>query len=52
MWDFFRFKDNEKYKNKNNSKKGDEEKADDDHHNSFELSNEKPKKHFFGCRFP
>jgi len=25
MWDFFRFKDNENYKNKNNSRKGDEE---------------------------
>lgn len=52
MWDFFRFKDNEKDKNKNNRRKGDEEKADDDHHNSFELSNENQKNIFSVADFP
>jgi hypothetical protein len=52
MWDFFRFKDNEKDKNKNNRRKGDEEKADDDHHKSFELSNENQKNIFSVADFP
>jgi hypothetical protein len=52
MWDFFRFKDNEKDKNKNNRRKGDEEKADDDHHNSFELSNENQINIFSVADFP
>jgi hypothetical protein len=30
MWDYFRFKNNEKDNNKNNIRNGEEEKADDD----------------------
>ena len=52
MWDFFRFKDNEKDKNKNNSRKGDEEKDGEDSHNSFELSNENQKNIFSVADFP
>ena len=52
MQDFFRFKDNEKDKNKNNRRKEDEEKAEDDHHNSFELSNENQKNIFSVADFP
>lgn len=52
MWDFFRFKDNEKDKNKNNSRKGDEEKDGEDSHNSFELYNENQKNIFSVADFP
>ncbi|HEU4483363.1 MAG TPA: hypothetical protein VFR65_09950 [Nitrososphaeraceae archaeon] len=52
MWDFFRFKDNEKDKNKNNSRKGDEEKDGEDSHNSFELYNENHKNIFSVADFP
>ena len=54
MWDFFRFKNNEKDNNKNNSRKGEEEKADDDDdfYNSLESSNENQKNIFSIVDFP
>lgn len=54
MWDFFRFKNNEKDNNKNNSRKGEEEKADeeDDFYNSLESSNENQKNIFSIVDFP
>lgn len=54
MWDFFRFKNNEKDNNKNNSRNGKEEKADDDdfYYNSLEFSNENQKNIFSIVDFP
>ena len=52
MWDFFRFKDNEKDKNKNNSRNGYEEKAVDDYHDSLELSNKNQNNIFSISNFP
>jgi hypothetical protein len=53
MWDFFRFKNNEKDNNKNNSRNGEEEKADDDDfYNSLESSNENQKNIFSIVDFP
>lgn len=53
MWDFLRFKNNEKDNNKNNSRNGEEEKADDDDfYNSLESSNENQKNIFSIVDFP
>ena len=54
MWDFFRFKNNEKDNNKNNSRNGEEEKDDDDDdfYNSLESSNENQKNIFSIVDFP
>jgi hypothetical protein len=54
MWDFFRFKNNEKDNNKTNSRKGEEEKDDeeDDFYNSLESSNENQKNIFSIVDFP
>jgi len=55
MWDFSRFKNNEKDNNKNNSRNGKEEKADDDDddfYNSLESSNENQKNIFSIVDFP
>lgn len=55
MWDFFRFKNNEKYNNKNNSGNRKEEKTDDDddfYYNSLEFSNENQKNIFSIVDFP
>jgi hypothetical protein len=52
MWDFFRFKNNEKDNNKNNSRNGEEEKDDDDFYNSLESSNENQKNIFSIVDFP
>lgn len=54
MWDFFRFKNNEKDNNKNNSRNGKEEKTDDDdfYYNSLEFSNENQKNIFSIVDFP
>ena len=53
MWDFFRFKNNEKDNNKNNSRNGKEEKADDDDfYNSLESFNENQKNIFSIVDFP
>lgn len=54
MWDFFRFKNNEKDNNKNNSRNGKEEKVDDDdfYYNSLEFSNENQKNIFSIVDFP
>ena len=53
MWDFFRFKNNEKDNNKNNSRNGEEEKSDDDDfYNSLESSNENQKNIFSIVDFP
>lgn len=55
MWDFFRFKNNEKYNNKNNSGNRKEEKTDDDddfYYNSLEFSNENQKNMFSIVDFP
>ena len=54
MWDFFRFKNNEKDNNKNNNRNGEEEKADDDDdfYNSLESSNENQKNIFSIVDFP
>jgi hypothetical protein len=53
MWDFLRFKNNEKDNNKNNSRNGEEEKADDDDfYNSLESSNENQKNIFSIVYFP
>lgn len=53
MWDFFRFKNNEKDNNKNNSRNGKEEKDDDDDfYNSLESSNENQKNIFSIVDFP
>jgi hypothetical protein len=52
MWDFFRFKNNEKDNNKSNSRNGEEEKGDDDFHNSLEFYNENQKNIFSIADFP
>ena len=54
MWDFFRFKNNEKDSKKNNSRNGEEEKDDDDDdfYNSLESSNENQKNIFSVVDFP
>ena len=55
MWDFFRFKNNEKYNNKNNSgNRKEEEKADVDdlYYNSLEFSTENQKNMFSIVDFP
>ena len=54
MWDFFRFKNNEKDNNKNNIRNGEQEKAadDDDFYNSLESSNENQKNIFSIVDFP
>ena len=52
MWDFFRFKNNEKDNNKNNRRNGEEEKDDDDFYNSLESSNENQKNIFSIVDFP
>ena len=53
MWDFLRFKNNEKDNNKNNSRNGEEEKADDDDfYKSLESSNENQKNIFSIVDFP
>lgn len=54
MWDFFRFKNNEKYNNKNNSGNRKEEKADVDdlYCNSLEFSTENQKNMFSIVDFP
>ena len=53
MWDFLRFKNNEKDNNKNNSRNGEEEKDDDyDFYNSLESSNENQKNIFSIVDFP
>lgn len=54
MWDFFRFKNNEKDNNKNNSRNGEEEKANDhdDFYKSLEFSNENRKNIFSIVDFP
>ena len=52
MWDFFRFKNNEKDNNKSNSRNGEEEKDDDDFHNSLEFYNENQKNIFSIADFP
>ena len=54
MWDFFRFKNNEKYNNKNNSGNRKEEKADVDdlYYNSLEFSTENQKNIFSIVDFP
>jgi len=54
MWDFFRFKNNEKYNNKNNSGNRKEEKADVDdlYYNSLEFSTENQKNMFSIVDFP
>jgi hypothetical protein len=52
MWDFFRFKNNEKDNNKNNSKNGEEKADDDDFYNSSESSNENQKNIFSIVDFP
>lgn len=55
MWDFFRFKNNEKYNNKTNSGNRKEEKTDDDddfYYNSLEFSNENQKNIFSIVDFP
>lgn len=54
MWDFFRFKNNEKYNNKNNSGNRKEEKTDVDdfYYNSLEFSNENQKNMFSIVDFP
>lgn len=55
MWDFFRFKNNEKDNNKNNNRNGKEEKDDDDDddfYNSLESSNENQKNIFSIVDFP
>lgn len=54
MWDFFRFKNNEKDNNKNNSRNGEEEKDDDDdfYYHSLEFYNENQKNIFSIADFP
>lgn len=55
MWDFFRFKNNEKDNNKNNSRNGKEEKDDDDddfYYHSLEFYNENQKNIFSIADFP
>ena len=54
MWDFFRFKNNQKDNMKNNSRNGEEEKEDDDDdlYNSLEFSNENQKNIFSIVDFP
>ena len=54
MWDYFRFKNNEKDNTKNNSRNGEEEKADDDDdfHNSLKSSHENQKNIFSIVDFP
>ena len=52
MWDFLRFKNNEKDNNKNNSRNGEEEKDDDDFYNSLESPNENQKNIFSIVDFP
>jgi hypothetical protein len=53
MWDYFRFKNNEKDNNKNNIRNGEEEKADDDDvYNSLKSSNENQKNIFSIVDFP
>jgi hypothetical protein len=53
MWDFFRFKNNEKDNNKNNSRNGEEKDDDDDfYYHSLEFYNENQKNIFSIADFP